>query len=159
MQFHRENNKQIKKPQELVWKFNEKHMKIHGTKVHWPATEEDKRFVSPWLRSHSPSHSPIDNCGLSIRHEEYKSQATRLQTMHPFTTAIEASVKLLFSNAQRNQKVFRACLKPWTLDTPDSFRESVPQWGANKCEKALSPWVSHFVLGTFNSQLALDLKL
>ena len=42
MQFHRENNKQTKKPQELVWKFIEKHMKIHGTKVPWPATKEDK---------------------------------------------------------------------------------------------------------------------
>ena len=31
-----------KKPQELVWKFIEKHMKIHGTKVPWPATKEDK---------------------------------------------------------------------------------------------------------------------
>ena len=41
-QFHRENNKQTKKPQELVWKFIEKHMKIHGTKVPWPATKEDK---------------------------------------------------------------------------------------------------------------------
>ena len=42
MQFHRENNEQTKKPQELVWKFIEKHMKIHGTKVPWPATKEDK---------------------------------------------------------------------------------------------------------------------
>ena len=42
MQFHRENNKQTKTPQELVWKFIEKHMKIHGTKVPWPATKEDK---------------------------------------------------------------------------------------------------------------------
>ena len=42
MQFHRENNKQTKKSQELVWKFIEKHMKIHGTKVPWPATKEDK---------------------------------------------------------------------------------------------------------------------
>ena len=42
MQFHPENNKQTKKPQELVWKFIEKHMKIHGTKVPWPATKEDK---------------------------------------------------------------------------------------------------------------------
>ena len=42
MQFHRKNNKQTKKPQELVWKFIEKHMKIHGTKVPWPATKEDK---------------------------------------------------------------------------------------------------------------------
>ena len=31
-----------KKPQELVWKFIEKHMKIHGTKVPWPAMKEDK---------------------------------------------------------------------------------------------------------------------
>ena len=38
----RENKKQAKKPQELVWKFIEKHMKIHGTKVPWPATKEDK---------------------------------------------------------------------------------------------------------------------
>ena len=43
MQFHRkkkDKNKQ-KKPQELVWKFAEKHMKTHGTKVPWPATKED----------------------------------------------------------------------------------------------------------------------
>ena len=36
MQFHCENNNQTKKPkkpQELVWKFIEKHLKIHGTKV------------------------------------------------------------------------------------------------------------------------------
>ena len=32
--------------------------------------------VSSWSRSHSPSHSPIDKCGLFIRLEEYKSQAT-----------------------------------------------------------------------------------
>ena len=42
MQFHRENNEQTKKPQELVWKFIKKHMKIHGTKVPWPATKEGK---------------------------------------------------------------------------------------------------------------------
>ena len=35
-------NKKTKKPQELVWKFIEKHRKIHGTKVPWPATKEDK---------------------------------------------------------------------------------------------------------------------
>ena len=35
-------NKQTKEPQELVWKFIEKRMKIHGTKVPWPATKEDK---------------------------------------------------------------------------------------------------------------------
>ena len=34
--------KQTKKPQELVWKFVEKHMKTHGTKVPWPATKKDK---------------------------------------------------------------------------------------------------------------------
>ena len=34
--------KQTKKPQEPVWKFIEKHMKIHGTKVPWPAAKEDK---------------------------------------------------------------------------------------------------------------------
>ena len=37
-------------------------------------SKEDK--CCSWLRSHSPSHSPIDNCSLFIRHEEYKSQAT-----------------------------------------------------------------------------------
>ena len=45
MQFHRkkkDKNKQ-KKPQELVWKFVEKHMKTQGTKVPSPATKEDKR--------------------------------------------------------------------------------------------------------------------
>ena len=42
MQFHQENNKQTKKPQELVWKFIKKNMKIHGTKVPWPATKKDK---------------------------------------------------------------------------------------------------------------------
>ena len=42
MQFHRENNKQTKQLQELVWKFTEKLMKIHGTKVPWQATKEDK---------------------------------------------------------------------------------------------------------------------
>ena len=42
MQFHGENNKQTKKPPELVCKFIEKHMKIHGTKVPCPATKEDK---------------------------------------------------------------------------------------------------------------------
>ena len=52
--------------------------------------------VYSWLRSHSLRHLPIDSCGLFIRHEEYKSQATRIQAMQPFTTAIEASVKLLF---------------------------------------------------------------
>ena len=36
------------------------------------ATCEKTSVVSSWLRS----HSPIDNCGLFIRHEEYKSQAT-----------------------------------------------------------------------------------
>ena len=35
-------NKETNKPQELVWKFIEKHKKIHGTKVPWPATKEDK---------------------------------------------------------------------------------------------------------------------
>ena len=35
-------NKKTKKPQELVWKFIEKNMKIHWTKVPWPATKEDK---------------------------------------------------------------------------------------------------------------------
>ena len=34
--------KTTKKPQEPVWKFIEKHMKIHGTKEPWPATKEDK---------------------------------------------------------------------------------------------------------------------
>ena len=37
-------------------------------------------------------HLQIDNCGLFIRHEEHKSQATRIQAIQPFTTAIEASV-------------------------------------------------------------------
>ena len=37
-----EKNKQTKKQQELVWKFIEKHMKIHGTKVPWPAAKENK---------------------------------------------------------------------------------------------------------------------
>ena len=31
-----------KKPQEFVWKFIEKHMKIHETKIRRPATKEDK---------------------------------------------------------------------------------------------------------------------
>ena len=35
-------NKQTKKLQEPAWKFIEKHMKIHGTKVPSPATKEDK---------------------------------------------------------------------------------------------------------------------
>ena len=35
-------NKQTKKLQEPAWKFIEKHMKIDGTKVPWPATKEDK---------------------------------------------------------------------------------------------------------------------
>ena len=34
--------KQTKKPQELVWKFIEKHMKMHETKIPRPATKEDK---------------------------------------------------------------------------------------------------------------------
>ena len=38
----KKKNKQTKKPQELIWKFIEKRMKIHGTKVPWPATKEDK---------------------------------------------------------------------------------------------------------------------
>ena len=52
-------NKQTKKLQEPAWKFIEKHMKIHRTKVPSPATKEDKCcfVVSSWLRSHSPSHS------------------------------------------------------------------------------------------------------
>ena len=37
-----QTKKQTKKPQELVWKFVEKHVKTHGTKVPWPATKEDK---------------------------------------------------------------------------------------------------------------------
>ena len=41
MQFHREKKKQTKKPQELVWKFIEKHIKTHETKIPWPATKED----------------------------------------------------------------------------------------------------------------------
>ena len=88
MQFHRENNKKTKKPQELVWKFIEQQMKIDGTKVSWPATKEDKCCFFMIAKSHAES----DKCGLFIRHEEYKSQATRIQAMQPFTTAIEASV-------------------------------------------------------------------
>ena len=41
MQFHRKK-KETKKPQELVWKFVQKHMKTHGTKVPWPAMKDDK---------------------------------------------------------------------------------------------------------------------
>ena len=40
--FIRKKNKQTKKLQEPAWKFIEKHMKIHGTKVPSPATKEDK---------------------------------------------------------------------------------------------------------------------
>ena len=40
----KEKNKQTKKPQELVWKFIENRMKIHGTKVPWPAMKEDKCY-------------------------------------------------------------------------------------------------------------------
>ena len=71
----RKKTKQTKKPQELVWRFVEKHMKTHGTKVPWPATKEDKccffMIAKPFA-----SHSPIDNRGLFIRHQEYKSQVT-----------------------------------------------------------------------------------
>ena len=48
MQFHRkkrkkkQTNKQTKKPQEFISKFNQKHMKIHETKIPGPATKEDK---------------------------------------------------------------------------------------------------------------------
>ena len=49
MQFHRENNKEIKKPRELVWKFIEKHMKIHGTKVPWPAMLDRVKDDSPYV--------------------------------------------------------------------------------------------------------------
>ena len=35
-------NKQTKKPQEFISKFNQKHMKIHETKIPGPATKEDK---------------------------------------------------------------------------------------------------------------------
>ena len=34
--------KQTKKPQELVWKFIEKHMKVHETEIPRLATKEDK---------------------------------------------------------------------------------------------------------------------
>ena len=46
MQFHMEKNKQIKKPQEFVWKFIEKHMKRQETKIPRPATKEDKYCFS-----------------------------------------------------------------------------------------------------------------
>ena len=42
MQFYRKKNKQTKKPQEFVWKFFEKHMKIQETKIPRPAKKEDK---------------------------------------------------------------------------------------------------------------------
>ena len=41
------------------------------------------------------SYSPIDNCSLFIRHQEYKSQVTmqlQIQAMQPFTRAIEAAI-------------------------------------------------------------------
>ena len=62
-----------KKPQEFVWKFIEKHMKIHETKIRRPATKEDK-YVSSWSRS----HSPIDSCSLFIRNKNinHKQLAT-----------------------------------------------------------------------------------
>ena len=46
-------------------------------KVPWPVTKEES-VVSSWSRSHIRRlcHSPIDNCGLFIRHQEYKSQVT-----------------------------------------------------------------------------------
>ena len=37
-----------KKPQEFVWKFIEKHMKIHETKIRRPATKEDKYMFNSW---------------------------------------------------------------------------------------------------------------
>ena len=51
------------------------YLKTHGTKVPLPATKEDKCCFF-MIANHSPNHSPIDNCGLFIRLEEYKSQAT-----------------------------------------------------------------------------------
>ena len=61
-------NKQREKPQELAWKFIEL--------KYLDQLRKKTSVVSSWLRSRSPSLSPIDNCGLFIRHEEYKSQAT-----------------------------------------------------------------------------------
>ena len=55
MQSHRENNKQTKKAQELVWKFIEQHMKIDGTKVSWPATKEDKCCFFMIAKPHAES--------------------------------------------------------------------------------------------------------
>ena len=65
MQFHREKNKQRKKPQELVWKFIEKLKYVDQLR-------KKTSVVSSWSRS----HSPVDNCSLIIRHDEYKSHAT-----------------------------------------------------------------------------------
>ena len=48
-----------------------KYMKLKYLDQLWKKTS----VVSSWSRSYSPSQSPIDNCSLFIRHEEYKSQA------------------------------------------------------------------------------------
>ena len=45
-----------------------KYMELKYLDQLWKKTS----VISSWLRS----HLPIDNCGLFIRHEEYKSQAT-----------------------------------------------------------------------------------
>ena len=74
MQFHRGKKRQTKKPQEFVWKFIEKHMEIHETKIPRPATKKDK--ISIAVSARPRSHSLIDNCSLFIRYKEYKSQAT-----------------------------------------------------------------------------------
>ena len=102
--------KETKKPQELVWKFIEKHIKIHKTKIPWPATKEDK-WCFLWSRSHSPSHSPIDNCSLFIRHEEDKSQATSYKyrlCSHSLLTAIQTSV---YGFKQLHNKRPRYCIQ------------------------------------------------
>ena len=79
MQFRpkKKDKKQTKKPQELVWKFFEKHMKTHGTKS--TLTSYERRqvlFLHDCEAIRQSSHSPMDNCGLFIRHQEYKSQVT-----------------------------------------------------------------------------------
>ena len=72
MQFHRKKkDKNKQKSHKSLFESLSKNTWKHMELKYLDQLRKKTSVVSSWLRSHSPSHSLIDDCGLFIKHEEY----------------------------------------------------------------------------------------